>query len=232
MYRNTGHIVEPVKDKVVNRNLKSLELNRWNTDLWACRRPDLVKLACKVMDVPETDHIVTFALNFKEDVAILHNDVLSSICFCYPSSWIPSHNIGKTLTEIHRPVADGETLRKASPGIGRVMSEEYSFRRWVWTISTTGALSNLPRIEKPPVTENTTIDDLYFRLETQTTLPLGNGESSLFFVNVETCPLHQFWDDIEKRQTIVDSVNSMSDAVLEYKNLIEIKKILNKNIAV
>ena len=41
-------------------------------------------------------------------------------------------------------------------------------------------------------------------------------------------PLQQLWDDAVKRQMIVESINSMSDAVLTYKNLNLIKEIVNK----
>ena len=42
----------------------------------------------------------------------------------------------------------------------------------------------------------------------------------------ETCPLLEVWDS-EKSKLIVDSINSMSDNVLEYKNLIDVKRLLN-----
>jgi hypothetical protein len=41
-------------------------------------------------------------------------------------------------------------------------------------------------------------------------------------------PLQQVWDDPEKRTLIVDSIHSMSEAVLDYKNLRIIKEIINK----
>jgi len=228
MSKNTGTVYETVENFSHIKD-KTFELNRFSTDLYASRRPDLVKQACRLLDVPIiTDNIVEFSLNFKEDVAIMHKGVLEAICFCYPSSWVPSERVGLSLTEIHGPVGDGEMLRKMSRRIAETMATQSSMRRYVWTISTTGELSNHPKINKPEVTRHTTIDDLYFRMETQTTMPLGDNETSLFFVNVETCPLSTFWDDIEKRQVIVDSINSMSDNILEYKSLFKIKEILNK----
>ena len=71
------------------------------------------------------------------------------------------------------------------------------------------------------------INDLYFRTETQTTVGVG-GDICLFFVKVDMHPLQQVWDDAVKRQMIVESINSMSDAVLTYKNLNLIKEIINK----
>lgn len=226
MNKNTGPVFRQVQSlsHVIS---KSTEIDRWGQDLFASRRPDLVLAASKLLNTTATTDIVHFAMNFVEDVAIMHRGVLEAICFCYPSSWIPGQRIGMSLTEIHGPVADGDQLRKMSQRIAETMATQGSFLRYVWTISTTGKLSNHPSIEKPAVTDSTTINDLYFRMETQTTMPVGDGETSLFFVNVETCSLREFWDDIEKRQAIVDSINSMSDSVLEYKNLSKIKEIVN-----
>ena len=223
MSQHTGDLYE--------HNLSYLEhkytqLDKYGTDLYANRRPELVSKASEILGVDKTDSIKELALNFREDIAILHNGVLESICFCFPSSWTPSQRIGKSLAEIHNPVADGDTLRKMSQRLAETMATQGNFRRYVWTISTTGELSNHPSIIKPTVTEDTIIDDLYFRMETQTTCPLGDGVSSLFLVLVETCPLLEVWDS-EKSKLIVDSINSMSDNVLEYKNLIDVKRLLN-----
>ena len=40
----------------------------------------------KILGVDKTDSIKELALNFREDIAILHNGILESICFCFPSS--------------------------------------------------------------------------------------------------------------------------------------------------
>jgi plasmid replication initiation protein len=40
-------------------------------------------------------------------------------------------------------------------------------------------------------------------------------------------PLEEVWDDAGKRLLVIESINSMSDAVLDYKNLHLIKKIVN-----
>lgn len=228
MNKNTGSVYELVTD-LNHRLSKTYEIERWGKDLYGCRRPDLVIKACEILNIPITSDILEFAYRFREDVAIMHKGILEAICFCYPSSWIPNERLGLSLAEIHGPVADGEMLRKMSQRIAETMATQSSFRRYVWTITTTKELSNHPKLEKPSITNNTAIDNLFFRMETQTTLPLGDNESSLFFVKVDTCPLNEFWVDNEKRQVIIDSVNSMSDNVLEYKNLFKIKEILNRN---
>ena len=75
-----------------------------------------------------------------------------------------------------------------------------------------------PTIKRP---ELTSFDNLYFRLETQISAPVDE-DTSLFLVLVEVFPLNKVWNS-----SILKSINSMSESVLEYKNLIEIKKYLN-----
>ena len=77
---------------------------------------------------------------------------------------------------------------------------------------------NHPNIVRPKLID---FDSLYFRLETQLSTPLDN-ESSLFLVKVDVIPLKKVWNE-----KILESINSMSENVLKYKNLIEIKKFLN-----
>jgi hypothetical protein len=231
MVRNTGAVF----NKKPNRQIleqKRLELIRHNKDLYAqtdlAANLRLVGRALEYCGLPTYYGIQQLAMSLEEDIAIMHRGRLEAIAFCFPSSWIPRERIGQALTDIHAPVADGEHLRKMSQRIAETMadSEQGSFRRHVWTISNSGALSQHPAAKSDLVPA--TLEDLWFRLETQTTAPLGDGVSSLFFVRVETEPLSKIWNDENKRLILVDSVNSMTDAVLEYKNLHHIKELLNK----
>jgi len=229
MVRNTGEIFNKNPSQFYLRQ-KHLELLCYNTDLYAttteCQQLGLVSEAAKFCGF-HADSIVDLALYLEEDIAIMHNGQLAAICFCFPSSWIPSTRIGFSLTDIHEPVADGERLRQMSQRIAETMADcgQGSFRRHVWTIANSGELSQHPNRKSQH--QPATIDELYFRVETQTTAPLGDGVSSLFFVKVDTCPLQELWTDIEKQRILLDSINSMTDTVLTYKNLHHIKEILN-----
>lgn len=229
MVRNTGSIIskEPRLDYIRQKNL---ELTRYGNDLWA-ELPGsnlLIQQATQKLGLVETSSIVNFALQIEEDVAVMHHGRLVAICFCFPSSWIPRDRIGQTLTDIHGPVADGDRLRQMSQRIAETMANtaQGSFRRHVWTVSNSGELSQHPATKSNTVPVG--IDDFWFRLETQTTMPLGDGASSVFFVRVETEPLSAIWSDLEKRNTLMDSINSMTDAVLDYKHLHHVKELLNK----
>lgn len=229
MVRNTGAVFNTTPDSYFLEQ-KHLELLAYNTDLYAttteCYQQQLIPLAAEYCGY-KTDSIVDLALHLEEDIAIMSNGILQAICFCFPSSWIPSERIGQALADIHTPVADGERLRAMSQRIAQTMAdpEQGSFRRWVWTITNSGELSQHPNRKSTHQPAN--IDELYFRIETQTTAPLGDGVSSLFFVRVETQPMTPIWADLGQRKMLLDSINSMSDAVLTYKNLHHIKHLLN-----
>jgi hypothetical protein len=195
---------------------------------------ELINTASQKLGIASQTPVQTIrdlALHLNEDVALLQNDILTAICFCFPSSWVPAKRLGMPLAQIHRPVADGEKLVNASPKIAHVMSdlEQGSFRRYVWTISNSPRLSQHPKHKTTSIPRS--IDELYYRLETQTTLPLASphGRASLFLVKVEVCPLNLYWRNPQYREQIMASVDSMSPAVLEYKNLQHIRNVLLSN---
>ena len=162
-------------------------------------------------------------VKLEEDFAILKDGHLHTIGFCFPSGFYPAQKLGLSFFDMHLPVGDGETLRRSSEKVSALISKQDAmFRRYVWTLTSLPTLSQLPSYTKPTPES---INDLYFRTETQTTVGIG-GDICLFFVKVEMHPLQLVWEDPEKRTLIVDSVNSMSEAVLGYKNLAFIKSII------
>lgn len=185
----------------------------------------LVRLASRYCKKKETDNIVELAYNFEEDIAIMHDGRLAAVCFCFPSGWFPCDKIGLTLSEIHAPVGDGEHLVKMSQKLASTMADPVlgGFERTVWTITNNSKLTNIPG--SGPFTEPKSIDELYFRQEIQSTEPLGDCKTSLFFVKVNVIPLIEIWE--QHGDKILDSINSMTEAVLKYKNLKVIKKLLN-----
>jgi hypothetical protein len=176
--------------------------------------------------IKEKNDISSIALQLEEDVAILHQGKLVSICFCFPSGFVPSSKLGMNFFDMHIPVAQGDILRAASEKVTKLISREgSSFRRYVWTITSLSGLSQHPAYTRPHPHD---ISDLYFRTETQTTIGLAN-EICLFFVKVEMKPFEHIWDDKDHRKLVLESINSMSESVLDYKNLHAVKDILNRS---
>lgn len=207
------------------------ELQSWKEDLYGQIDNDvtviLLKLACMLTGKTETTDIVEFALNFDEDVVVMHRGKIQALCVCFPSGWVPKDKLGWSLTEIHSHVADGQKLAAASQRITEIIAGSDCFKRYVWTISNGAALNQHPK--NKPTDLPKSINDLYFRVETQTTLPIGDGYSSLFFIKTDMTPLAEVFADVHLKMQILESLNSMSDAILDYKNLRFIRGLLTGN---
>lgn len=171
-----------------------------------------------------TENLLELALQLDEDIAILKDGILEAICFCFPSSFMPHRLLQRNFFQLHEPVPENQQLNKATPNLVKHISQAgKQFRRYVWTLSSLPGLSQFPSYTRPAVKG---IEDLYFRTESQSTVGLGEGVC-LFFVKVEMTPLAAIWEDREKRSAIVSSLNSMTEAVLEYKGLREIREVVN-----
>lgn len=191
------------------------------------REKQLVKLVSNLLGLPSTDCVRRLAMSLEEDLVIMHNGILEAMCVCFPSGWVPREKLGKSFFEIHSNIADNEKLLSASDSLAKLMarSEKTLFRQ-VWTVTGNPELSNLPgRPLVNLITDNSKLADLYFRYETQKSLSIGDRATSVFLIKVEVEPLMSVWQQYGAQ--ITNSINSMSESVLHYKNLRQIKKIIN-----
>ena len=200
---------------------KKLQLKRYGKDLFGqtdqYQSSDLNKKVSQTLGLEGTESLLETAMQIEEDLAVMHNGKLEAICFCFPSGWIPGGELKSDLSKLHLPVADNDLLLKSSEKLTQHMNKQ-TIRRWVWNVTTIPGLSNHPSEERPVLND---FENLYFRLETQISTPLDQF-SSLFLVKVDVVSLENVWDEI-----ILESINSMSEDVINYKNLSEIKKFLN-----
>lgn len=142
---------------------------------------------------------------------------------CLPSGWDPATKANKTFLEIHEPVPDFNTVNKAAEHIAKMITTKGPFIRHVWTISNSPALSRLPANTQPWTDEQ--LDRMWYRVERQVTVPI-DGVAALFLIRVYQQPLAQVFEDSVKRQAIIDSIASMTENVLQYKNLNWVKNYL------
>ena len=182
------------------------------------KEKNLIKKLINFCNLDNNLSLSELTTKFEEDFVIMHKGKMEIVSVCFPSGWIPKEKLGKNLSDIHEPIADSEQLIKASDKLTDYMTKQ-RIKRWVWTITTSKELSNFPDYEKPELTR---FEDLYFRVETQTTAPVDD-KTSLFFIKVDVLPLSQVWD-----KKILKSINSMTDNVLKYKGLEQIKELLNR----
>ena len=145
----------------------------------------LVKKTSEAMNIEPFNDIIEMGLEIPDDVIIMHKGKVEAAFVAMASSWNPRTVQGKTLAEVHQPVADNEMLVRASDGIWRSMTSGKSFHRHVWGISPLKSLSNHPRHKKPEIKN---LDDLYFRIEHERTLTVDK-DTAAFFIDVEVHPL-------------------------------------------
>tara|TARA_B110001454_G_scaffold161370_1_gene150815 strand:- start:267 stop:1040 length:774 start_codon:yes stop_codon:yes gene_type:complete len=173
----------------------------------------------------ECNDIKQLGLAIEDDVVIMHKGKLEACFVAFPSSWNAGEKMGKSLAELHEPIADNEALVRASDGIMRAMTSGQSYHRYTWGISSLDGYSNHPLYEKP---EFDSLDDLTFRVEHERTMTVTEGTTAVFLIHVDIYPLKE----VLKTDfgLIKGAIDSMSESVLEYKNLVKIKRLMNEYI--
>ncbi len=190
---------------------------------------------------------LAWALSMQEDFVLLVNRartgsaskevIAEALTVAFPSGWSPAEKLGQTLSQIHFPVADGQALRRASPGLSEAISEKGPFVRHVWNLTDSPHLDQHPRRARVSreaenhdwgdaaepakfrINEPGSLSHIWLRCERQTTLALPEQQRSLFLIRVYLVPLNHAVDSEEKRTTLVNALRSMTDAVVDYKNL-------------
>ena len=173
----------------------------------------------------ECDNIKQLGLAIEDDVVIMHKGKLEACFVAFPSSWNAGDKVGKSLAELHEPIADNEALVRASDGIIRAMCSGQSYERYTWGISSLGGYSNHPKYDKPEIKN---LDDLYFRVEHEKTMTVIKDETAVFLIHVNVYPFKEVWET--DNGLIKQAIDSMSENVLEYKNLVKIKELIHEHI--
>jgi|TARA_R110002153_G_scaffold91773_1_gene223398 hypothetical protein len=173
----------------------------------------------------DCENIQQLGLAIEDDIVIMHNGKLESCFVAFPSSWNAGEKVGKTLAELHEPIADNETLVRASDGIMRAMTSGQSFERYTWGITSLDGYSNHPLYEKP---DFDSLDDLTFRVEHERTMTVIKDTTAVFLIHVDIYPLKEVLKT--DLGLIKGSIDSMSANVLQYKNLVKVKELMNEYI--
>ena len=203
------------------KELDALGENVWfETD--TAKENDLVNKTTTALGISKKyNSIVDFGLDVEDDILIMHEGRLEACFVAFASGWNAGDKQGKTLSELHNPVADNEILQKASDSIMRAMTSNKCYHRYTWGISPLGTLSNHPLHNRPSYD---TLEHLWLRVEHERTMASTLGKTALFLIQVSTQPLTQV---IKKHGKLLrDSINSMTENVLTYKNLHRTKELI------
>ena len=184
-------------------------------------------LVYKTSEALELNHkfssMLGLGLEIEDDILIMHKGKLESGFVAFASSWNVGDKQGKTLQELHSPIADGDKLRNASDRIMKAITGKNCYHRYTWGISSLDKLSNHPSYEKP---DFDSIDDLCFRVEHERTMPVKENETCALLISVKMLSLRNVL--ATDGELLKKSIDSMTDSVLEYKNLKKVKKLVNE----
>lgn len=201
-----------------------------------------------VLLAPEPDAL---ALGMQEDFVVLHDEPdpespapASStlrtrfLSVCFPSNWNPASKLGLDFTAIHAPVADNALLQAGARGIIDMAFRQAPMLRHVWLLTPSADLPQHPDTRRlrwddalaqadAPAASGRLIDQLCFRVERQTTLPLPALGRGVFFIRVMVCPLPQVLAVVPGRAAeLHEALASMSDAVLAYRGMTAVRERL------
>lgn len=136
----------------------------------------------------------------------------------FPSGWSPDERGGARLAELHGPVEDGERLRAASVALTKAMVHKGPFRRHVWSV--VGSPDRDRHARRADLPAPAGVDDAWFRVEVQTTLPVPEAGLALFTIRLRIVPLREVLADEPGRAArLASAIASMTPEVLRYKGL-------------
>ncbi|MEM6429941.1 MAG: heme-dependent oxidative N-demethylase subunit alpha family protein [Deinococcota bacterium] len=164
-------------------------------------------------------------LSVQEDIAIIQRqpepakDQAEALLVCLPSGWDPAEKLGQDFSTIHRPVAHSDRLAKSHANLNKVLFNK-PFKRFVWSLVTDDVLCHNPALHTQPELTEVRLEQLFFRSERQTFIPLPKLNRYVFTIRVYSTPLLEVLaGDVDKAKRLEQALASMTPAHLAYKNL-------------
>jgi hypothetical protein len=195
---------------------------------------------------PEADAL---ALGMQEDFVILHDEPGQSgpdlctrfLSVCFPSNWAPVEKLGLDFTAIHAPVADNGLLQAGARGIVHLAFRQAPMLRHVWLLTPSGDLAQHPQtrrlrwddaLRQADARGGDLIDQVFFRVERQTTLPLPQYQRAVFLIRVMVAPLSETLSvKPDRASEMLAALESMSEAVVAYRGMRAVRSRLLAELA-
>ncbi len=177
------------------------------------------------------------AEGMQEDFVILHDedDAMRTrfLSVCFPSNWNPAEKLGLDFSAIHAPVADNALLQAGGRGIVDMAFRQARMLRHVWLLTPNGDLAQHPETRRTrwedalaaaDAAHGRLIDQVFFRVERQTTLPLPALRRGVFFIRILVAPLADVLAVAPARaHEMADALASMSEAVVAYRGMTAVR---------
>lgn len=153
-------------------------------------------------------------MQVQEDLALVQEKDCKVIYLhvSFPNGWNPAEKIGGTFAAVHAPVAHFEKMAAAQDKIVQAMIHHGPFERFAWGLHT---IPDLDRVGKPD--DWSCLDNLYFRVERQTTLGFPEHGAALFTIHTYVEPVTSLSED--QRKQLALALESMDERSRTYKGL-------------
>lgn len=167
------------------------------------------------------------ALAFEEDMAIVdgNDGSIPWMAVALPSHWAPEDKVGRHFAQVHAPVADNQLLVAAGEHLMRLVCGAQRWERFVWNITGHAGLNAHPdavaKPRWPAVTD--AAGAACWRTERQSFVPVPAAMQAVFLIHVQVEPLAHALAAPERAARVHDALVSMSDAVLAYRGLVEVR---------
>ncbi len=143
---------------------------------------------------------------------------LEAAVVCFPSRWRLSEALGRTMAEIHAPVAGYERIGSAVDAVLDRLDPDRPLARTNWTILSDPALFQpLPTAVVQPHPSRLTL-----RLERQTLRGLPATGDIAFTIRTRTAPLGEVIGEPAVAQGLLDTLRSVPPASVAYKGWSEL----------
>jgi len=163
--------------------------------------------------------------NVAEDLAIVVQDKvedrLAYLHICSPSHWGMVEKLGKSFFATHLPVPGIERVNAAAVGLVKAMITGTPKVRFVWTVETDDDFNHHP--SRPMGREFGSDTEFYVRWERQITVGFPDIHAAAFLIRVGFCSESEILPYPDRRQALIDSLQSMPPASRVYKGLTEEK---------
>jgi hypothetical protein len=173
------------------------------------------------------------ALAFDEDLAIVDaaDGSIPWLCVALPSHWAPRTKAGRHFAQVHAPVADNRLLLAAADRLVALVTAGERWERFVWTVTDHPRLHAHPaRVDAQRWSGGRTPAEVaaaaWWRTERQTFLPLPALRQAVFTIRVEVTPLCTALQHPQRARRVHDALASMSDEVLAYRGLRDVREPL------
>jgi len=165
----------------------------------------------------------------QEDISVIETtpelDHIVYLHLCSPNFWSAEEKIGKSFIKAHESVPDMEKMKQNYVSINHMLTHSGPFERFTWGLTTNKNLNQHPLKQNGESRRFHQAANLVLRIERQVTVPMAVENSYLFFIRTYFEDIKQL-NEFQKRRLKL-SLETMSDAVLQYKGLSQYQEWLS-----